>query len=120
MLLDRLFQNAKIHTRMMVRWNLHSFHAERFDSLKDCKISWALRSDDIARFADRPQAQIERFHGTAGDRHVLREKAAAKRSGSPRNLLTENKASGWHDVAAAVHWILARYAANDRVESVGR
>ena len=35
MLRDRLFQYAKIHAGARVGWNLHGFHAERFDSLKD-------------------------------------------------------------------------------------
>src|SRR5689334_19112321 len=75
---DRLFQYAKIHAGARMRWNLHGFHAERFDRLKDRKVSRTFRGDHVTRLADRSQAQIECFHGATRDRHVLWKKAAAE------------------------------------------
>ena len=102
MLPDSSGKRVQIHARAGMCWNFDRFHPERFNDLKDGKVSWTLDSDDVARACHRTHREIQRLHTAAGNRQVIWRKAAAVCDRAPRNLPSKWLKTIGELVAAAV------------------
>ena len=72
-----------------MRWDFDGFHTQRFNDLKDCKVSWTFDGNHFAWTRDGPHCQIQRLHAAARNRQIIRRKAASICNRAPGDLASK-------------------------------